>query len=277
MGGPRTYEDYCFLASVFKGARAAFVLTPVDVAAKDVNAVQYAVIDGLVSAIRDSNVKHVVLLSSWGAELETQVGGIIACHRFEELLDQIPGLNVVYLRPVWFMENFLWNIPLIRMAGINGQAFKPNVSFPSIATRDIAPIAAKYLATLDFQGRNVHYLNGARDYTMTEITRILGASIGLPHLKYVEFPDAVFRKGLLSAGLTPNAVDFAIAINRGIDSGVVKAEARSASNTTPTTLEDFAKATFAPAFNAATEPGLRDRLGGFLLRSVLFVTGHRAA
>jgi len=115
----------------------------------------------------------------------------------------------------------------------------------------VAPIAAKYLATLDFQGRNVRYLNGARDYTMTEITRILGASIGRPHLKYVQFPDAVFRKGLLGAGLTPNAADFAIAINRGIDSGVVKAEARSASNTTQTTVEEFAKTTFAPAFNAA--------------------------
>jgi len=209
-GGPRAYEDRGFLASVFKGVSAAFVLTPVDVAAKDVNEIQYKVIDGLVSAIRDSNVKHVVLLSSWGAELETQVGGIIGCHRFEKLLDQVPGLNVVYLRPAWFMENFLWNIPLIKLAGINGLGFKPNVLFPTIATRDIAPIAAKYLATLDFQGRNVRYLNGARDYTMTEITRILGASIGRPHIKYVEFPDGVFRKGLLSAGLTPNAADFAI-------------------------------------------------------------------
>ena len=275
-GGPRAYEDRGFLASVFKGVSAAFVLTPVDVAAKDVNEIQYKVIDGLVSAIRDSNVKHVVLLSSWGAELETQVGGIIGCHRFEKLLDQVPGLNVVYLRPAWFMENFLWNIPLIKLAGINGLGFKPNVLFPTIATRDIAPIAAKYLATLDFQGRNVRYLNGARDYTMTEITRILGASIGRPNLKYVEFPDGVFRKGLLSAGLTPNAADFAIQINRGINSGLVKAEARSASNTTQTTVEEFAKTTFAPAFNAAPEPGFGDRFGGLFLRSFLFVTGHRA-
>jgi len=119
-------------------------------------------------------------------------------------------------------------------------------------------------------------LNGARDYTMTEITRILGASIGRPNLKYVEFPDGVFRKGLLSGGLTPNAAEFAIQINRGIDSGVVKAEARSASNTTQTTVEEFAKTTFAPAFNAAPEPGFGDRFGGLFLRSFLFVTGHRA-
>ena len=275
-GGPRAYEDREFLATVFNGARAAFVLTPVDVAAEDVNKIQYKIIDGLVSAIRDSSVKHVVLLSSWGAELETQVGGIIACHRFEELLDQISELNVVHLRPVWFMENFLWNIPLIKMAGINGLAFKSNVSFPTIATRDIAPIAARYLAKLDFRGRNIHYLNGARDYTMTEITRILGESIGRPHLKYVEFPNGVFRKGLLSAGLSPNAADFAVQINRGIDSRLVRAEARSASNTTPTTVEDFAKSTFAPAFNAAPEPGFGDRFGGFFLRSFLLVTGHLA-
>src|SRR6266567_9510442 len=51
-GGPRAYEDRGLLASVFKGASAAFVLTPVDVAAKDVNEIQYNVIDGLRSEER---------------------------------------------------------------------------------------------------------------------------------------------------------------------------------------------------------------------------------
>ncbi len=113
---PGSYHDRAFLASAFKGANAAFVLTPVDISAKDVNEVQYKVIEGLVEAIRDSSVRHVVLLSSWGAELATRVGGIIGCYRFEQLLDGIANLNVVHLRPVWFMENFLWNIPLIKMA-----------------------------------------------------------------------------------------------------------------------------------------------------------------
>ena len=275
---PGSYDDRAFLASVFKGATAAFVLTPVDISAKDVNEVQYKVIESLAEAIRDSSVKHVVLLSSWGAELSTRVGGIIGCHRFEQLLDEITNLNMVHLRPVWFMENFLWNIPLIKMAGINGLAIKADVAFPMIATRDIAPVAADYLTRLDFKGRNVRYLNGHRDYSMTEVTRILGASVGKPDLKYVEFPDAVFRKGLISGGgLTPNVADMGIEINRGIDSGVVKAEPRSKASTTPTTLEEFAKTTFAPAFKAAPEAGFGDRFGGFFLRSYLFVTGHRAA
>jgi uncharacterized protein YbjT (DUF2867 family) len=106
----------------------------------------------------------------------------------------------VFLRPVWFMENFLWNIGLIKTAGINGLAFRPDVSFPMIAAADIAPVAVEYLTSLAFEGRNVRYLMGPREYTMVEVTRTLGAAIGKPDLRYIEFPDAVFRKGLIGSG-----------------------------------------------------------------------------
>jgi uncharacterized protein YbjT (DUF2867 family) len=275
---PGSLADRAFLTSVFRGAAAAFVLTPVNVSAPDVNAEQRTNVETAAAAVRDSGVKHVVLLSSWGAELTEKSAGIIGCHLFEQLLDDIPGLNVVRLRPVWFMENFLWNIPLIKMAGINGFAIRPGVRFPTIATRDIAPVAADYLAKLNFQGRNVHYLNGPRDYTMIEVTRILGASIGEPDLRYVEFPAAIMRKGLVhSGGLSPNAADLAIETNQGINSGLIHAEPRSRANTTLTTLEEFAATTFAPAFKTTPEASFSDRLGGFFLRSFLSVTGHRAA
>jgi uncharacterized protein YbjT (DUF2867 family) len=164
------------------------------------------------------------------------------------------------------------------MAGVNGFAIRADLPFPTIATRDIAPVAAEYLQNLDFTGRTVRYLNGARDYTMAEVTRILGASIGKPDLGYVEFPADVFRKGLISSGgLSPNAADMAIEINQSINSGKLRAEPRSRANTTPTTLEEFARTTFAPAFEAAPDASLGDRLGGAVLRSYLFMTGHRAA
>jgi uncharacterized protein YbjT (DUF2867 family) len=223
-------------------------------------------------------VKYVVFLSSWGTDLPDKSGGIIGCRRLEELLDEIPGLNIVHLRPVWFMENFLWNIGLIKMAGINGLAIRPDVSFPMIAARDIAPVASDYLASLNFKGRNVRYLNGPRDYTMTEVTRVLGAAIGRPDLKYVEFPDAIFRKGVVAnGGLSPHAADMAVEISRGIDSGLIKAEPRSQSNTTPTTLEEFARTTFAPAFNSAPNASFSEKFGGMFLRTYLSLMGRRAA
>jgi uncharacterized protein YbjT (DUF2867 family) len=270
-------EDRHFLTQVFHGCDGAFVLSPVDTSAPDVNAEQMRNVKATAAAVADSRVKNVVLLSSWGAELPEQVGGIIACRHFERLLNGIPGLNAVYLRPVWFMENFLWNIPLVKMAGINGLAIRRDVSFPMIATGDIAPIAAGYLADLDFRGRNIRYLEGAKNYTMNEVTRILGVSIGRPNLKYIEFPKSVMRQGLIkSGGLSPNAAGLAVEINQAISNQCLKAEMRSESNTTPTTLEEFAQTTFAPAFREASAASVSDRLGGLLLRSFLFLIGSRA-
>jgi uncharacterized protein YbjT (DUF2867 family) len=271
-------RDREVLTEVLRGADAAFLLTPVDVTQPDVNAVQRDIVHATTAAIRDSGVRHVVLLSSWGAELAEPVGGIIANQWFERLLDQVDGLHAVYLRPVWFMENFLWNIGLIKSVGINGLAIAPDVPFPTVFTPDIATVAADYLRSLSFQGRTVHYLNGARDYTMTEVTRILGAAIGQPDLRYAYLPDAVLRKGMIdSGGLTPDAARLALQINHGISTGKLHAEPRSAHNTTPTTLEDFARTTFAPAYRAAPDASWRGRMSGVLLRSYLTASRRRPA
>jgi len=269
------YSDSAFLEAAFDGADMAFVLTPVDVKATDVNAVQYAVVDALVAALRASRVRRVVLLSSWGAELTKQVGGILACHRFEQQLEAVPDMNVVHLRPVWFMENFLFGIPLIRMAGVVGLAIGSDVRFPMISARDIAPVATSYLADATFRGKTVRYLNGDRDLTMVEVARALGEAVGRPDLGYVEMPLPIFRRGLASGGLTPNAAELLIEINRGIHDGVVRTEPRDTHNTTPTSIEAFAREVFAPAFAASPRASVVERAAGVALRSYLAATGNR--
>lgn len=269
-------HDSGFLTEVMHGADAAFVLTPVDITQHDVNQVQRRVVDATTTAIREAGVAHVVLLSSWGAELSESVGGIIACHWFEQELDAIDGLNAVYLRPVWFMENFLWNIGLIKAAGINGSVIAPDASFPMISTPDIASVAAEYLDALSFEGRSVRYLNGPRDYTIVEATRILGAAIDRPGLRYSQMPRSVLKKGMVdSGGLTSGAAEFVIEISLGISSRLVHSEPRSAANATPTTLETFAHDVFAPAYHAAPNVPWRDRASGAALRGMLTAIGRR--
>lgn len=75
-----SFQDRTFLADAFRGARAAFVLTPVDVSLPDINAEQRRNVLGIAAAIRDAGIGHVVTLSSWGAEVPEGIGGIIACH-----------------------------------------------------------------------------------------------------------------------------------------------------------------------------------------------------
>ena len=270
------FTDPTSLTKAFTNAKAVFILTPLTLLAKNLNAEQYDNVDGIIKAIKGSGVKNVVLLSSWGTELKEKSGGILGCRYFENELDKIPDLNTVFLRPVWFMENFIYNIGLIKISGINGLAIKPDVKFPMVDTHGIATIAIKYLQDLNFKNRNVQYISGPKEYSMQEVTAILGSSIGKPDMQYIEFPRSILKKGLIdSRQLSPDGADMLIEINQCISKGILKSEPRSKTNTTPTTLEEFAKTKFAPAYHAIKEASFSEKITGFFLKSFLSVAGKR--
>jgi uncharacterized protein YbjT (DUF2867 family) len=240
--------DRSFLAEALRGASAVFAMVPPQYAAADPLAEQRAIAESLVGAIRDAGVEHVVALSSVGAELPEGTGPIATLHHLEGLLDGLAGSSRVYVRAAYFMENHLGSIGLIKAAGIIASSIKGDAPISMVATRDISSAAADRLAAVGPPGRLVQYVLGPRDYSMAEATRILGAAVGRPDLKYVEAPEEDARKGLVGAGFSPGTADLFLQMNRGLGSGRIKGEPRSTSNTTPTTLEEFARTVFAPAF-----------------------------
>jgi hypothetical protein len=121
-----------------------------------------------------------------------------------------------------------------------------------VATRDVAAIAADYLRAPTFEGYTARALLGPRDYTYRQTTTILGSAIGIPDLAYVAFPYEGFRHGLLQAGFSASGADALAELMTAFNEGhIQKTVSRDGSNTTPTTLEDFARDVFAPAFYAA--------------------------
>jgi uncharacterized protein YbjT (DUF2867 family) len=245
-------DDAAFLAHAFDGAAAAFVMVPPNLQASDARGYQRRVAEVAAAAITKTGLSHAVMLSSVGADKATGTGPIEGLHEMEMRLDAIAALHVVHLRPAYFMENHMMSIGLIKSAGINGTPLRPDLSMPTIATKDIAAVAADLLARRSFTGHATKELQGPRDYTPQEATAILGMAIGRPDLPYAQFPYEDALKAMTAAGLSPSvAADF-VELYRGLNEGRVTAlEPRSGANTTPTTLEEFAATVFAPAFGAS--------------------------
>ncbi len=244
-------EDKSFLKRAFEGAEAVFAMIPPHPTASNLSAYQRRVTDALVSAIHANDVGRVVSLSSVGAQLPSGTGPIVGLHGLEEALDRLEGVKVTHLRPAFFMENHLTALGLIKNSGIYGSARRADLPMPMIATRDVAVFAANALMDAAFAGRAVRELLGPRDYTPAEVTRILGQTIGRHSLRYVEVPYDEARKAMLAAGMSDSVVDSYIEMERAFNEGRIRpTEARSAANTTPTTLEEFASSVFAPAFAA---------------------------
>ncbi len=244
-------EDAAFVREAFAGAKAVFAMIPPAFAAEDVRAAQGVVGEAIAAAVAANKVPYVVHLSSVGAELAEGTGPVLGVHDQEARLDAIAGLNVLHLRPAYFMENLLGNLGLIQSAGINGGPLRADLAIPLIATRDIAAVAAEELTALAFTGSSVRTLLGPRDYTSAEITRVLGAAIGRPDLSYVQFPYEQAVQALIGMGASPDAAHGMVELNRAMNEGRgIVALARDERSTTPTTLETFAAQVFAPAFAA---------------------------
>ncbi len=242
-------EDAAFAAKAYQGATAAFVMIPPNMTPPDIRAFQRKIGENLAAAVSKNGVTHVVTLSSIGAHLPQGTGPIAGLHENEERFNGLPNVNIVHLRPTFFMENSLMSIGLIKSAGINGSPMRPDLTISMIHTSDIADAAVKLLEDLKFSGKDAKELLGPKDTTMAETTSILGRAIGKPDLKYVQFPYEDARKAMLGMGLSPSMADSYIEMNQAFNEGLVKPQAkRSPENTTATTFEQFAEE-FAQAYD----------------------------
>ena len=243
-------HDVNFLSQAFTGATAVFAMIPPNYQAENVRAYQNEIGNAIVSALTRANVSYVVNLSSLGAHLPEKTGPILGLYDLEQRLNKVPGLNVVHLRPTYFMENLLPNIDLIKNQGINGAPLRADLKFPAIATSDIARVAVSYLKDLAFVGSCEHELLGQRDLTMNEITKIIGEAIGKSDLQYVQFPYEDAQKAMVQMGLSHDMARSLIELNQSMNEGFVISEtARSPEKTTETSFEEFAK-TFAAYYNS---------------------------
>lgn len=237
------------LTKAFSGAKAVYAMIPPPISSPEVRAYQERISDALVSAIEKNGVKYAVALSSVGADKPDKTGPVLGLYSLEKKLQGIPGLNVVFLRAGYFMENILPQVSVINSFGNMAGPVKEDLPLPMIATRDIGAFAAEVLLKLNFQGKVPRELQGARDVSYTEVAKVVGPAIGKPNLAYKQLPAAMLKPALQQLGMSSNMADLLLEMADSLNSGYMKMlEPRSRENTTPTTLETFVTEVFVPTY-----------------------------
>jgi len=241
--------DASALTKAFHKADAAYVMIPPNPTSDDFRAYQDRVSDAIAAAVQNAGVKHVVSLSSFGADKPSGTGPVVGVHELEQKLNQIDGANVLHLRAGSFMENTLPQVGTIRMAGSMIGPVSPNLKLPMIATHDIGAAAADALLRLAFHGKQTQELQGQRDLDYTEAAAIVGKAIGKPDLRYIQAPDGQIRAAMVQMGMSDNFAGLILEMAGALNAGHMRAlEPRSAVNTTPTKFETFVAEAFVPAY-----------------------------
>lgn len=241
-------DDPDFLVDAFDGAKMVFAMVPPNFAAENVRIYQNKVIDAMMEGIIQNIVEHVVGLSSIGAHIPDGTGPIAGVFDMEKKFGTVNGLNALYLRPAFFMENLLMQVNAVKNFGFMASAQDGNISVPVIATKDIAEYATKRMLAGDFKGKTTQELLGERHLTMNEVASVFGKAIGMKDLKFVQVPYADAENALMEMGASRSLAEGYTELVRGINDGsLTHLEARSTANTTLTSIEEFSK-TFAALF-----------------------------
>ena len=232
-----------FLQTAFTGAQVVYTLIPPNFQADDFRGYQNTISDAVVKAIEVTSVRYAVTLSSVGAHLKEKAGVVQGLYDMEQKLNRLKGLNVLHLRPSYFMENLFGQLGMIKQMGIIGSPIKGDLRFPIVATQDIGQLAAEKLLELNFKGTSVQYVLGPRDVSYNEIAPVLGRAIGKPDLKYVEFPYEDTKQAMMQTmGLSTSSAGAMVEFMQSMNEGLIMKDAiRNTENTTPTSIEQFAQ------------------------------------
>jgi len=241
--------DAAALTKAFQKADAAYVMIPPNPGSNDPLAYSERVSDAIAAAMKHTGLKHVVSLSSIGADKTKGTGPVIGLHNLEQKLNQIDGANVLFLRAGYFMENTLQQVGAISKMGYAVGPIRAELKLSMIAARDIGAAAADALLRLTFRGKQTQELLGQREITYTEVAAAIGKAIGKPDLKYTQLPDDQVRSAMVQMGMSEKFAGLILEMTASLNSGYMKAlEPRTSRNTTPTTYENFVAESFVPAY-----------------------------
>ncbi len=239
-------DDEELLSRAFEGAEAVFWITP-PAYRPDYQTWVRDTASKAAEALHDARVEHVVNVSSIGAH----AGPIAFLGEVESILSEAAP-NVVHLRPGSFMENHLADVHTIASAGAIYSPLPRNAEMATVATRDIADVAATYLLGADWTGQKVHELRGPRDLTGAESASLIAKGIDKP-VEYVEVSIEQSREAMAHAGLPDFVVDLYAEMLLAMKEGrIVPEQPRTPETTTPTGLVQFAREVLKPAVEAAS-------------------------
>ena len=178
------------LRTALEGVERLFLLTP---PSPEKASIEASVID----EARRAGVRHVVKLSIVGADASPPIA-LARPHRESERHIEDSGLAYTFLRPNFFMQNYLQYGATIRTLGV---VYAPAGAgrHADIDVRDIAAVAARILAEEGHEGR-IYELTGPEAQSFADAAHRISTITGR-NVRFVDLSPEEGRKAMVGGGI----------------------------------------------------------------------------
>jgi uncharacterized protein YbjT (DUF2867 family) len=225
------------LTAALKGVDKLFLLTPFQSNMVDLTS-------NLVREAKNARVKYIVKQSVMGADAEPAISpGRL--HRQAEKIIEESGIPFTFLRPNFFMQNFVnfYSHSIKTQGAFYAPAGDAKVSFVDV--RDIASVAVQALIINDSQQhtQKAYTITGGEALSYGEAAEILSNEVG-KKINYVNISDEDARKGMKDIGMdewTINSMIELFEITRAGYVSTISPIVEQVTGNRPITFSQFAK------------------------------------
>ena len=209
------------LAGCLRGAEAAYLmLPPMPPATIGVRGRAKKMLDAMVQAVGGTDLKHVVFLSSQGAQHADGTGVVVLLHDAEQEFRTLKT-PVTFLRPTYFVENWFRALPDAK-EGLLESFFPLDFRHPHVATHDVGKVVAE-LVLEHPKAHRVVELAGPEEASSTEVAAMLSRLLG-SEVEPVEEPIEDVTPALTHVGFSPEMASMYQGLYQGIVSGRIAFE-----------------------------------------------------
>ena len=248
-----SHGDPAVVTRAFDGADAVFWLLPPDRRAASVEEAYVGFTRPAAEVLRGGGVKRVVGVSALGrgTPYAGRAGNVTASLAMDDL---IAGTGVAFraLTMPGFMDNLLRQAGAIKERGAFFDVVPGDLELPTVATRDIAAVAARLLLDTAWSGQDEVPLLGPEDLSNDDMAAIISDVLGTP-VHYERIPGRTLLDRLtghdMSAGMAHAMLDMLTAAENGLDHGIARTPRHAID--TPTTFRRWCADTLTPAVRAA--------------------------
>ncbi|MDW9670805.1 NAD(P)H-binding protein [Sinorhizobium meliloti] len=244
-----SHGDSAVVNQAFEGADAVFWLAPADPKAASVMAAYVDFTRPAAAALKEHGVKRVVAITALGrgSPLADKAGYVTGSLAMDDL---IAGTGVAFrgLTNPSFMDNIARQATAIRDLGKFFVPISGDLKLPSVATRDIATVAARLLLDDSWMGQSEVPVLGPEDISFNGMAEIISDVLDKPvscHRISFDAYKARFIQFGFSDAMAQGMSDMAWAKDKGLDLAV----SRMPENSTPTGFRQWCEDTLKPAID----------------------------
>lgn len=243
-----SHGDAAIIDRALKGATHLFWLCPANPKAASVDEAYVEFTRPAADAIKAHGVERVVDITALGrgTPYAGEAGYVTGSLAMDDLL-AATGAHFRALAMPSFMDNLLWQVPVMRSKGMFFSPIPGDLALPACSVSDIAAVAARFLLDDTWEGQAEVPVLGPEDLSFNQMAAImnevLGHKITCTPVDFESYKTMFINQGFTEA-MASGMTNMARAKSRGLDLGVT----RTPKTATPTSFRQWCETVLKPAF-----------------------------